>query len=144
MRGLQYKTAADAVGTGNITSTVQDSGGTAYGGVDPLTESLSVTVSVVNDQPVHTAGSISPINVEEDSANTAAVSLGLSYLSYATGNTADEVGQSLAYTITAIPACVALWLIQGFQLSQFGDAGPANFFFQRQNVCSKSALRYTP
>src|SRR5213076_2861218 len=52
LQGLKYKTAANAVGSGSLTWTVQDSGGTANGGVDLLTESLSITVGAVNDQPV--------------------------------------------------------------------------------------------
>ena len=40
LQGLKYKTVANAVGTGNLTWTVQDSGGTANGGVDLLTENL--------------------------------------------------------------------------------------------------------
>ena len=59
---------------------MQDDGGTANGGVDLLTESLSITVGDVNDQPVRTAGNPAPISVDEDSANTTAVSLGLSGL----------------------------------------------------------------
>src|SRR5207249_1327201 len=47
LQGLKYKTAADSNGTGNLTWTVQDSGGTASGGVDTLTENLAVTVGAV-------------------------------------------------------------------------------------------------
>src|SRR5438552_14050164 len=52
LQGLKYKTVANANGSGNLTWTVQDSGGTANGGVDTLTETLSITVSAVNDASV--------------------------------------------------------------------------------------------
>ena len=68
---------ANANGSGNLTWTVQDSGGTANGGVNTLTETLAITVSAVNDVPVRTAGSPSAINVNEDSANATAVTLGM-------------------------------------------------------------------
>ena len=38
LQGLKYKTLANANGTGNLTWTVKDNGGTANGGVDTLTE----------------------------------------------------------------------------------------------------------
>ena len=52
LQGLKYKTVADAFGSGNLTWTVQDSGGTANGGTDTLTQSLAITVNAVNDAPV--------------------------------------------------------------------------------------------
>src|SRR4029079_10918323 len=90
LQGLKYKTVANAVGTGNLTWTVQDSGGTANGGVDLLTETLSITVGAVNDQPVRTAGNPAAVNVDEDSANTTAVTLGMSALTYGVGGGSDE------------------------------------------------------
>src|SRR5207244_4340298 len=80
LQGLKYKTVADANGSRNLTWTVQDNGGTSNSGVDTLTETLSITVTAVNDVPLRTAGSPAAINVSEDSANTTAVSLGMSSL----------------------------------------------------------------
>src|SRR5204863_4999829 len=70
LQGLKYKTVADANGSSNLTWTVQDSGGTANGGVDTLTETLSITVSAVNDVPVRTAASPAAVSAKKDSANT--------------------------------------------------------------------------
>src|SRR5205085_616044 len=111
--GLKYKTVANANGSGNLTWTVQDSGGTANGGVDTLTETLSITVGAVNDVPVRTAGSPAAISVNEDSANTTAVTLGMSALTYGVGGGSDESGQTLTYTVTAIPSSMTLWLADG-------------------------------
>src|SRR5205085_1794613 len=113
LQGLKYKTVADANGSGNLTWTVQDSGGTSNGGLDTLTENLAITVSAVNDAPLRTAGSPSAISVSEDSANTTAVSLGLSSLTYGVGGGSDESAQTLSYKVTAIPACITLFLPDG-------------------------------
>ena len=66
-----------------------------------LTESLTITVTEVNDQPVRTAGSVSNLTVAEDSGLT---SLGLGSLAYSNGGGSDESGQILTYTVTAVPA----------------------------------------
>src|SRR4029079_19542970 len=113
LQGLKYKTVGDADGTGNLTWTVQDSGGTANGGVDTLTETLSITVGAVNDVPVRTAGNPAAVNVNEDSANTTAVSLGMSALTYGVGGGADEPSQTLTYKVTASPSCITVWLADG-------------------------------
>src|SRR5207247_684661 len=81
-QGLKYKTVQNANGSGNLTWSVQDSGGTAGGGVDTLTETLAITVNALNDVPVRTAGAFANITVDEDSANTSAVTLGLAGLAY--------------------------------------------------------------
>ncbi|TAN53603.1 MAG: tandem-95 repeat protein, partial [Methylococcaceae bacterium] len=106
-------TVADANGTGNLTFTVADNGGTSNGGVDTLTQNLSITVNAVNESPVRTAGSLSFTAVDEDSANTTAVSLGLSAVAYGPGGGSDESGQTLIYTITAIPSFVTLYKSDG-------------------------------
>src|SRR5206468_1419135 len=113
LQGLKYKTVADSTGSGNLTWTVQDSGGTSNGGVDTLTETLSISVGAVNDVPVRTAGSPAAVNVNEDSSNTTAVSLGLSALTYGVGGGSDEAAQTLSYKVTAIPSCVTVWLADG-------------------------------
>src|SRR5207237_95784 len=104
LQGLKYKTVADANGSGQLTWTVQDAGGTANGGVDTLTETLAIAVGAVNDGPVRTAGSPAAISVNEDSANATAVTLGLSSLTYGAGGGSDEAGQTLSYKVTAIPS----------------------------------------
>src|SRR5207244_625163 len=106
LQGLKYKTVADANGSGSLTWTIQDSGGTANSGVDTLTESQSIAVSAVNDVPVRTAGSYSALSVNEDSANSTAVTLGLSSLTYGTGGGSDEAGRTLTCKRTAMPAGV--------------------------------------
>ncbi|MCY2990952.1 MAG: Ig-like domain-containing protein [Planctomycetota bacterium] len=116
LQGLKYKTVADANGTGNLTWTVTDSGSGSAPNVNTLTETLAVSVTAVNDAPVRTAGTPAAINVNEDNANSTAVTLGLSGLNYAAGpaTATDEVGQqTLTYQITSIPAFVTLWLMNG-------------------------------
>ena len=79
MQGLKYKTLANANGSGSLAWTVSDDGGTAHGGVDTLSESLTISVTSVNDQPVRTAGTVADLTVLEDSGTT---SLGLGGLTY--------------------------------------------------------------
>ncbi len=113
LQGLAYKTAADANGNGNLTWTVTDSGSGTSPNANTLTENLSVTVNAVNDAPVRTAGSLTAISINEDSANTAAVSLGLSSVTYGPGGGSDESSQTLTYTITAIPSFITLYKNNG-------------------------------
>src|SRR4029077_3005581 len=76
LQGLKYKTVANANGSASLTWTIQDNGGTSNGGVDTLTESQTITVNAVNDQPVRTAGTITPVNVNQNSSNSTAITLG--------------------------------------------------------------------
>ena len=93
LQGLKYKTLANANGTGNVTWTVTDSGSNTPPNSNSLTESLSITVTAVNDAPVRTAGTLTPITVDEDSANRTAVTLGLSGVTYGPGGGADEAAR---------------------------------------------------
>ncbi len=113
LQGLKYKTIPNANGSGSLTWTIKDNGGTANGGVDTITNSLSVTVTAVNDAPVRTAGNPSPISVLEDSANTTAVTLGLSSLNYGPGGGSDENTQTLSFTIVAIPSAIRVFKNDG-------------------------------
>ena len=78
-----------------------------------LTESLAITVTAVNDAPVRTAGTLTAITVDEDSANTTAVTLGLSAVTYGPGGGADEASQTLTYTIGTIPSYVQFFKADG-------------------------------
>ena len=101
LQGMKFKTAVNANGSGTFTFTVQDNGGTANGGVDTLTNSVALTVTAVNDQPVILTGSVNPLTVLEDAAVT---SLGLSALTFGPGGGSDEASQTLTYTVTAVPS----------------------------------------
>ncbi|MEO8409824.1 MAG: Ig-like domain-containing protein, partial [Propionivibrio sp.] len=76
----------------------------ATGGVTHIsaaTVALSETINAVNDAPVRSAGTVNNLMVVED---TAATSLGLGSLAYGPGGGSDESGQTLTYTVTAVPA----------------------------------------
>ena len=98
---MKFIAAANANGTGSFSYSVTDSGGTANGGVNTISESITITVNAVNDAPVRTAGTVSPLTVNEDAAIT---SLGLSDVTYGPGGGADEASQTLTYTVTGVPA----------------------------------------
>ncbi len=101
LQGMKFLATASANGTATFAWSVTDSGGTANGGVNTLTQSLAISVTAVNDAPVQTAGSINNLTVLEDAPAT---SLGLAGLAYGPGGGTDEAGQTLAYTVTAVPS----------------------------------------
>src|SRR6185436_14301557 len=94
---------------GTISWTVADNGTTA-GAADAksVSDSLSITVTEVNDAPTRTSAAATAVSVAEDSANGTAASLGLSSLTYSKGP-ANESSQTLTVTVTAIPSFVTLW-----------------------------------
>ena len=103
LQGMQFRTAANANG-GPFTYSwsVMDSGGTANGGVDTLTQSLTITVTPVNDAPVGTSSTVTKL---EDTAHTfAAADFGFSDPSDAPANAL------LAVKITTLPAAGSLTL----------------------------------
>ena len=65
---MTFKTVADGYGAANFTWTVQDSGGTANGGTDSLTQSLSITVLPINDAPLASGAATLPA-VDEDTTD---------------------------------------------------------------------------
>ena len=98
--------AADQNGTADITIRATDTGGLW------IEESFTVTVNPVNDAPVLIAGTVDNLTVIEDSGLT---SLGLTGVTYSTGGGSDESGQTLSYSVTAIPAASAgdVFLVDG-------------------------------
>jgi hypothetical protein len=112
LRGLKYKTLVDVPGAGILTWDVKDDGGTANGGVDTLPQSLSITVTGVNDAPIFT-GTTASISISEDAANSTAISAELGSLNYGPGGGSDEASQSLTVTISTIPGLVTLFKSDG-------------------------------
>jgi hypothetical protein len=109
---MRFVPAANWNGNANFTFLAWDrSGGTAgqatgdttiHGGTSPFSANAgtaTITVGAVNDAPVMAAGSVSNVTATEGST----ASLGFTGLPYTPGGGADEAGQSLTYTITAVP-----------------------------------------
>ncbi|MEG4106990.1 DUF4347 domain-containing protein, partial [Microcoleus sp. S13_C5] len=93
---LTYTPATDANGTSTFDVKVQDSGGTANGGVDTsTTQTFTITVNSVNDQPSFTA--INPTTVNEDAGAQTVTN-------WATFNAgaANEAAQTATYTVSNI------------------------------------------
>jgi len=152
LQGMQFQTVLNANGgPATFSFQVQDSGGTANGGSDTLIQALTISVTPVNDPPVRTAGTLNNLTVLEDSGLT---SLGLGALAYSPGGGTDEAGQTLTYTVTAVPAptlgnvvladgvtvvtigtSYSLTQLQGmqFQTVLHANGGPASFSFQVQD-----------
>jgi len=102
---LQYSNPTTHLAGDNadtITITVNDLGNTGSGGGTNINfGTVNVDITPKNDAPVLTAGTVSNLTVNEDSGLT---SLGLGSVAYGPGGGADESGQTLNYTVTAIPS----------------------------------------
>src|SRR5205823_1020865 len=78
LQGMQFKPVNEASGgPATFSFSVQDNAGTANSGVDTLLQSITISVTAVNDIPLRTAGSVSNLTVLE---NSGLASLGLSAL----------------------------------------------------------------
>ncbi len=92
---FSYTPNADWNGTDSFTYRAND------GTTDSNVATATITVNPVNDAPVRTAGTVANLTALEDSGFT---SLGFAGVSYSPGGGADESGQTLSYTVTAIPS----------------------------------------
>ncbi|WRH67328.1 MAG: tandem-95 repeat protein [Planktothrix sp. GU0601_MAG3] len=93
---LTYTPAADANGTSTFDVVVQDSGGTANGGLDTsTTQTFTITVNPVNDQPSFTATNPTAIN-EDAGAQTVT-----GWATFTSGP-ANESAQTATYTVSNI------------------------------------------
>jgi hypothetical protein len=63
---LSFTAVANASGTATIMVTVRDSRGTAGGGIDTLTQNLTLTITAVNDAPSFTAGPNQTVQASAD------------------------------------------------------------------------------
>jgi large repetitive protein len=92
---LTYALAANANGLATITLVLQDSGGTAGGGVDTSApQSFTITVTPVNDSPSFVVGPNQTV-AEESGPQTVA-----SWATSISAGQADEAGQVLTFSVT--------------------------------------------
>ena len=75
IQGMKFLALPSANGSGTFSYRVQDSGGTANGGVDSLTESLTISVTSVNDAPVNTVPGAQTVNEDTAFAFTAGTAI---------------------------------------------------------------------
>ncbi|MBV8516271.1 MAG: tandem-95 repeat protein [Acidobacteria bacterium] len=89
---LTYTPAANANGTAIVTVYLQDDGGTANGGVDTsATQTFTITVNAVNDEPSFTSGG--NVSVLEDSGAYSAP-----WATSISAGPADESGQTVTFS----------------------------------------------
>ncbi len=94
---LTYTLAANQSGSSLFTVTVQDSGGTANGGIDTsAAQTFTLTANLVNDQPSFTA--VSPATVNED---TGAHTVGGWVSAFEPSGTLPTDGNELSQTVLA-------------------------------------------
>jgi hypothetical protein len=104
LQGLTYKTLANQSGTGNLTFTVKDDGGTVNGGVDTLTENVSITVASANDAPSFTKGP------DQTVFQTAGAQTVNSWATNISAGPANESGQTVTF-ITTVTTGAALFSV---------------------------------
>ena len=95
---LTFTPAANVSGTSTFDVAVQDDGGTANGGDDTSpTQTFTITVNSVNDEPSFTAADPSAVNEESGAQSVAG------WVSGFNPGPADEAGQSaLAYSVSNV------------------------------------------
>ncbi len=91
---LTYVPVAENSGSARITLTIQDSGGTALGGIDTIIRSFAIVVKSLNDQPTFTPGG--DLTVVEDAGfqNQPGWATAIS------AGPANEAGQILTFEVT--------------------------------------------
>ncbi|HYE85703.1 MAG TPA: VCBS domain-containing protein, partial [Vicinamibacterales bacterium] len=99
IRGMQFRAAPNASGSGTFAYAVQDSGGIANGGVDTLTESLLITVAPVNDAPT-----IHATLTSASYADTSADDTFSSVTGTLAGSSDADVGDSLSFGLAGSAA----------------------------------------
>ena len=115
---VMYKAWDQTTGTSGGTANVSTSGGaTAF---STATNGTSVFVTAVNDAPVRTAGTVANLTVTEDAT---LIALGLGGVTYSPGGGSDEAGQTLSYSVTAVPSSAIgnVYLADGTTLVSVGS-----------------------
>jgi VCBS repeat-containing protein len=91
---LTYTPAANANGTATVTVTLADNGGTANGGVDATTKTITLNVTAVNDAPSFTKGA-DQTTLEDAGAQAVA-----NWATLISAGPPDEAGQMLNFIVT--------------------------------------------
>ncbi|MBM5820104.1 MAG: DUF4347 domain-containing protein, partial [Cyanobacteria bacterium K_DeepCast_150m_m2_101] len=100
LQGLTYKTIANANGSGNLSWSVQDNGGTDNGGVASLSQSLAITVTAVNDAPI-ASGSATLAPIPEDFTSPTGTTV-FSLFSARFNDSADSSSSSTANSLIGV------------------------------------------
>jgi hypothetical protein len=92
---LTYTPAANANGSATVTVSLQDSGGTANGGVDTsAAQTFTITVTAVNDAPSFTKGADQTV-LEEATGQTVA-----NWATVISAGPSDESGQTMTFQVS--------------------------------------------
>ncbi len=100
---LAFTPAANANGSALVTVIVQDSGGTANGGVDKATNSFTITVTAVNDAPSVTFAQSVVTLLEDAGAQSLA-----SFAAFSPGPANESAQTLVGYTVTMDNAALFL------------------------------------
>jgi large repetitive protein len=93
---LSFTPAANANGVAHVAFKIHDNGGTANGGVDTsASQSVTITVTAVNDAPSYTAGSGPTVNEDSGAASIPSWATAISV------GPANEAGQTVTFQVTS-------------------------------------------
>jgi len=93
---LSFTPAANANGVAHVAFKIHDNGGTANGGVDTsASQSVTITVTAVNDAPSYTSGSGPTVNEDSGAASIPSWATAISV------GPANEVGQTVTFQVTS-------------------------------------------
>ena len=99
---MQFRPAANASGTTGFQFTVTDSGGTANGGLDSLSQFVLLTVTPVNDAPTLSATALNPVFTEAPGLGTQAAAVNVfSGASASTIESGQTIG-GLTFTVAGL------------------------------------------
>jgi VCBS repeat-containing protein len=93
---LTYTPATNANGTATVTVTATDTGGTANGGVDARSQTFTITVSAVNDDPSFNLQSKLAVAEDAGAQSLTGFAFGIS------AGPVDEAAQPLTFTVAPI------------------------------------------
>jgi RHS repeat-associated protein len=103
---MLFQAATDANGQATFSFQVQDDGGTTNGGVDSLTESLTITVTAVNDAPVLDSGATYTLaGILEDATDNG----GTLVSSLLGSNVSDIDGNTCGIALTGVDTDNGVW-----------------------------------
>ncbi|MFM9960123.1 MAG: ELWxxDGT repeat protein [Planctomycetaceae bacterium] len=98
LQGLQYRTVANLFGTGDLRFSVTDNGSASLPNVNSLTETLSITVTPLNDLP--TIANIADVAIDEDRSSAA--------IAFRIDDAEDRLTSLSALTVTATSSNIGL------------------------------------
>jgi VCBS repeat-containing protein len=150
LQGLKFKTLANANGSGSLTWTVRDSGGSSNNGFDLLAQSLTITVGAQNDAPIATGSAALP-PVQEDASAISGSSIANLFLAnfsdaadtVSSGSSANSLA-GIAVTANNSTTAQGKWQWKTSGMSTWTDISLSLSNSSALYLASATSLRFLP